>query len=361
MPVVGDGGVRGAQAAQRQAIVPVAAFTVKQATLLQLGGHRVRRAALHAAFVTDALGPLPPEQRQPQQPHAPQLPPPPPPQPLPGGVDTAAANRVALLLRDAWAIRWENRFKEALWRLSIDAARHPGNGIMRRAAAGGSAATTQAVGATQHAAQQQPQGQQQGPQQGPQCHCRSGACSNAHHYHTCAVAAAVYGAIGEALPGQPQVLRHHIWLAEPPLPLLHKDLWLVVCMAALTAMEHGRKRLVSLHFRQQHQEPVRQTHITDFFQPFVDPAGPATSTSPATHTATMAPQQTGGRRQRRPSHVDIATDSAVMQFWMCLHNFADVGLRVQTRRRRQQWLRDVPADHPLLAITAGCLVVNGGP
>jgi hypothetical protein len=320
-----------------------------------MGDLRARRAALHAAFVTDAFVPqvpLPAVQQQAQQPHAPQQAPQhmaPAPQ-LPTAA--AAADRVALLLREAWAVRWENRFKEALWRLSINAARHLGNGVMRHAtaaaAAGGGAATVQAGGPAQPVVASQPQQQQAQQQEQPQCHCRAGACSNAHHYHTCAVAAAVYDAISGALPGNPVVLRHHIWLAEPPVPLLHKDLWLVVCMAALTAMEYGRKRLVRLHFQQQ-QQPVRQTHITDFFQPFLHPP------------AAPAPLQAGGQGQRRPSHVEIAADSAVVQFWMCLHNFADVGLRVQTRRRRQQWLRDVPADHPLLAVSNGCLIVNGGP
>lgn len=132
------------------------------------------------------------------------------------------------------------------------------------------------------------------------------------------------------------------------MPVLHKDLWLVVCMAALTAMEHGRKQLVRLHFQHQ-QEPVRQSRITDFFQPFVQPP------------AAPSPLQAGSAQQRRPSHVEFAAESAVVQFWMCLHNFADVGLRVQAKQRRQRWLRDVPADHPLLAVSNGRLIVNGGP
>jgi hypothetical protein len=117
--------------------------TVIQIKSNQMGDLCARRAALHAALVTDALVaqvPLPAVLQQAQQPHGPQQAPqhtPPTPQ-LP--TPAAAADRVALLLREAWAVRWENRCKEALWRLSIDAARHPGNGVMRRAASPAAAA-----------------------------------------------------------------------------------------------------------------------------------------------------------------------------------------------------------------------------
>jgi hypothetical protein len=153
--------------------------------------------------------------------------------------------------------------------------------------------------------------------------------------------------------------RRHIWLAEPPLPAVHPDLWLVICMAALTAMEHGRRRLCALHLqrrpappaaRERHgqQQPLRQLRITDF-------TGAVVGTTPATAAAPVPPPP--------PSPLEVATAAACTEFWACLQSFAAVGLRAQSARTRRRWMAGVPDDHPILRIDAAtsALSVVGGP
>jgi hypothetical protein len=262
---------------------------------------------------------------------------------------------VLLLLARAWSIRWENRFKEALWLLSVNAGRHLGN----------SATRPQPAPQQQQQQQQQqldgtqPDGEQPAPLGRGVCACGAGACSRVHHYHQCAVAAAVVAAIQAALPAAcPPLQRRHIWLAEPPLPAVHPDLWLVISMAALTAMEHGRRRLCALHLQRRpapppaplggdgQQAPMRQLRITDFT---VAGAGP----TPVTVAARPPP----------PTPVEVAAAAACTEFWACLQSFAALGLRAQSARYRRRWVADVPDDHPLLRVDAATssLTVVGGP
>lgn len=159
-------------------------------------------------------------------------------------------------------------------------------------------------------------------------------------------------AIQTHVPACPPLQRKHIWLAEPPTSEVHPDMWLVVCMAALTAMDYGRKRMHMLHMQRNEQNVqqvrVRQTQITDFFEALSPPL-------PTTQQQIQPPPP--------PTPLQAASASAVTQFWMCLHNFAQIGLKVQSNGVRSRWQRDISANHPLLSFDAGNgrLVVNGGP
>ena len=281
------------QQQQQQAAVPphIAAdgLTVSEAYNMQLQPIREERMQRQAAYVAEALNgadvaELTPLLQAPQQ----------------------AALHLQGMLANAWSIRWENSHKETLWRLSINACHHIGNG------------------ATQHTQQQQTY----------QCHCAAATpCSRAHHYHECEVAAAVFSAIQAAIPGCPPLQRHHIWLAHPPVQRMHKEIWLVVCMAALECIEHGRKYLVREHRRRQEQQRSRQqggmqqTQLTDFYSLLTPPP------------AQLTPAQ-------------VAAESAVTQFWRTLENFACIALSTQSSDREERWKRQIQQDHPLLALTA---------
>ena len=163
--------------------VPLSRASVKLLTLLQLDALSVRRADLHAAYVAEALGP--------------------------GAAATEAtlAFRVVTLPR-LWRVRWENVHKEVLWRLAVDGVPLLGNCH---------------VG-----------------QQPAACVCGFdvGASPRLHHFWACPIAAAVVAAVGSA--GGAAVTRASLWLAVCPAGLL-QPVWDVVCLAALSAMEHGRR------------------------------------------------------------------------------------------------------------------------
>lgn len=155
-------------------------------------------------------------------------------------------------------------------------------------------------------------------------------------------------------------------------------MWLVVCLAALTAMENGRKRLVLAHARREEQrrlDPLRQTRITDFAMPpsqlsaaedVASPAGAEAEARAATQAAAGAAGASEVAASRQgprslPTPVEVAGAAAVAEFWRCLHHFADIGWQVQPKRVRERWQRQVAADHPLLALQNDKLSVTGGP
>ena len=60
-------------------------------------------------------------------------------------------------------------------------------------------------------------------------------------------------------PGEPALGREAVWLLQPPLRpggqqqprRLHGGVWTVVCLAALTAMDSGRRALVAMHLERE--------------------------------------------------------------------------------------------------------------
>ena len=272
--------------------------SVRHLTELQLGVVHVQRFHRHKEYACEAL-----------------------PQNQPPPSDEHAAGRVRLLLSRAWDIRWENRFKEVLWRITVDGGRHLGNQFLREKNA-----------------------------RPTRCFCQQDDCSRRHHYHECAVAQAVHNEIQRVIPDCPELQCHHIWLAVMPMPDLHADIWLVVCMAALTAIEYGRQRLASLSLNQRAtagQDSLRQTLITDFFDH--DESTPPTVTQ--SHTSTP---------------LESASAAAATQFWAVLHNFACIGFDIQKKHTQRQWQREIPSTHPILGLVTSTdgdcrFVVQGGP
>jgi hypothetical protein len=117
------------------------------------------------------------------------------------------------IFRKLWALPWDNNRKEVYWRLTLDAL---------------------PTAARMH-------------QQGEACNCGVRTPGRAHHFWDCPVAVAVRSEIERGLNhggGQYSLDRHHVWLCVPPgRPGLHEGVWQVVCLAAILAMDKGRKLL----------------------------------------------------------------------------------------------------------------------
>jgi exonuclease III len=128
----------------------------------------------------------------------------------------AKAGGTAAQLRAAfprlWRLPWENAAKEPFWRLVYNA--HP-------------------TAARQH--------------RPDPCPCGAPVPDRCHHYWACPVAQAVQTAINACLaaatPAAPPVQKHQIWLALAP-PGVHRGVWDVVCLAAVRAMDKGRRALI---------------------------------------------------------------------------------------------------------------------
>lgn len=218
---------------------------------------------------------------------------------VPGGDTAANYQRLRQLLQEVWQLRWENRFKSALWQLAVDGVRHPHNGPMERRAADAAAPA---------------------PRRTYTCGCGGGACSRLHHFWQCPVAQAVVSEMRLALPGQPHLTREHVWLAIPPSLApgreMHGHVWLVACMAALTAIESGRKYMAKQLFEQRARAAMGTRDIRDFM-PGVE-----------------SPAQRVARAARR-------------QFWANVTNFASKGVHGAGMRR---WAAGIPSDHPFLGV-----------
>ena len=126
-------------------------------------------------------------------------------------------------LKRLWRLPWENCRKEPFWRLIYDAF---------------------PTAARMHLPDP--------------CICGGAPADRQHHFWDCPVARSVVGAISAALHGQPAATaaaaaggappalpQRSIWLAAPP-PAVHEGVWSVVCLAAVEAMDHGRRRMYAM-------------------------------------------------------------------------------------------------------------------
>ena len=135
---------------------------------------------------------------------------------LPADAASPPTDELRALLKRLWRVRWENARKEPFWRLIYNAV---------------------------------PTAARMGDATSP-CLCGGPApADRAHHFWGCHIAQAVVGAISVAastaqpLPGP--LPRAAVWLARSP-PQVHRGVWDVVCLAAVAAMDHGRKRMFAL-------------------------------------------------------------------------------------------------------------------
>ena len=122
--------------------------------------------------------------------------------------DDAGADAVLLMLARLWKLRWDNAQFEVYLRLAL-------NGLPV-------------------AARMRPSGRP--------CLCGARLPDRRHHYWECPVAKAVLGCISHQLGASAQLTPNNVWLGYPPLGV-HAGVWDVVCLAAIVAMDSGRRRL----------------------------------------------------------------------------------------------------------------------
>jgi hypothetical protein len=197
-----------------------------------------------------------------------------------GAVDDARLRSLQDLLALIWRrVKWCNSRKQLYWQMVVD-----GLPTAARRNTGGTCYCTTA---------------------GHQCPDRT------HHFWCCPAAAAVVAELCKCL-GVAQLQRKHVWLMELPEQMLQvqlaasgsvrravKEVWMVVCLAALQAMWVTAKKIMGPNIR-----------------------------------ASLAAQPRG-------LHA-VVVDSAVAQFWELLHEFA------QSSIVPGSWRRLLPANTPFL-------------
>ena len=261
----------------RTSRVPVAKLTIRAGTALQMGEVWRLRAEAHAGFVAAATGAV---------------------------VSDVTPRHLAALrgaLGRAWAIKWENQHKEVLWRMTVQGVR----------------------GVAAHGV----------PTTHP-CPCGglpAGACAAEamqHHFWSCPVAAAVVGELQRGLgagegglgPGEPALGREAVWLLQPPLRpggqqqprRLHGGVWTVVCLAALTAMDSGRRALVAMHLER--EEARRREGL--------GPGGGGGGRQQSLWEAWGLPRPA---LAALPPLAPVAAAKARARFWELLGDFAELG------------------------------------
>lgn len=169
-------------------------------------------------------------------------------------------------LRRLWSLRWENEHKEAFWRLTQDG--FPGFSMHRAQRRGPNVALCP-------------------------CGVPMSDGDRCHHFWDCAVARELRYELEACLGAT--VLRAQIWLLELP-PDTHQAVWDVVGLAAITALEHGRRALYRCR----------------------------------------------GEMQDRAAAVAHAIVLTKAEFWARLTNYATLGIPPRN------W-REVPVGHPFLA------------
>lgn len=126
-----------------------------------------------------------------------------------------------------WSLPWDNSYKQPLWQLALDCF-----AMFGHARYGGTAT---------------------------RCLCNTGHVSRAHAFWDCPVAEAVLAELQQALPaGAPLLTRQNLWLLQPPACMQDKP-WYVVALAAITAMDRGKRTLTALYLtsqKQQRQQPA---------------------------------------------------------------------------------------------------------
>ena len=237
-------------------VVRLRDLTVKLATTLQLRPTREARRAAHMQFVREALGPNVPDV-------------------------SIELHLLADSLRRVWyTVKWENLNKEAWWRLTVDGIPLLGNSHMR-----GAPRTECGCGAYSAAT--------------PNCTPRQ------HHFWRCPVAQSVVGEVsGRA---GVQITRAHLWLLECP-DGFQQCVWDVIALAAISAMEVGRRYILS------------------------------------------ARRRVGG--ECPGALCDQAQRRAIPDFWSRLHGLAMLGVP------RRGW-DSVGSHHPILRVVEGRLVCVG--
>ena len=231
-----------------------------------------------------------------------------------------------------WRLPWENGRKEVFWRLVYDAL--PTAARMHR--------------------------------DGP-CLCgASGPRPDRHHHFwacpvACAVVATVHAALTAAAPADappPPLVPADIWLARPP-PGVRAGAWGVVCLAAVEAMDRGRRSLAAEVLRRRGAPPAqpagpRFTQLTlDGFlhQPASRPAAGAASSGGGTQDPPPPPLEPAAPGPAAPqpaaTPLEAARRAALQSFWSLLADFEALGCAPAS------WVDSLGPAHPFFFSTGG--------
>ena len=210
---------------------------------------------------------------------------------------TKKSTGLAGTLSSAWHLEWENAEKEVLWRMTVDGV------------AGGNSRVTFKC---------------------PGCPGSDLGEARGHVFWQCPVAAAVRSTIEAALLPRTQVVcRSSIWLCQAP-KAVHAGVWQVVCMAAVSAMHHGRRQLWRLV-----KEAEKRRDAT---------AAAAAAAAARRQQRTLLELWHIKQQISLPALVAQAARYAVSDFWGRLASFAALG------QAPRSWLAQVGASHPFLSM-----------
>jgi hypothetical protein len=169
----------------------------------------------------------------------------------------------------------------------------------------------------------------------PTCPCMAAADLRVHCFWECPLASAVVSEVRRCLPPEAGALtRRQLWLATPPTGV-HSRVWLLVCLAAFSAMHHG----------------LRQAWRLRLSAPDPAPAAPGPVLRQVTiQEALGLPPPPAAAPAAAPRSVPaLAADLAVVRFWWVLDDMvhgADPSLLPTM----------LSEDHPFIGMRA-----DGGP
>ena len=229
------------------------------------------------------------------------------------GVLCRGAALVARAARAAWREqrRWSHGYKEVVWRFWADAL---------------------PTAARMH-------------KDDDTCVCGAVRPGRAHHFCDCPVAAAVLAELRAAVPG---VRASHVWLMLTP-PGLHAGLWRVICVAAINAMDAGRREACKRQGQRARDDARRRRRLAPGQLMITDLLAPAARAASGGEGSRNPPDVTAARR--RQELVQQVALRAVARFWELLAEFAAAGAV------SREMLATAPAAHPILRSGGAHLVV----
>jgi hypothetical protein len=143
-----------------------------------------------------------------------------------------------------------------------------------------------------------------------------------------------------ALPANTQIKCADLWLLRPPgAGALHAEIWALVCMVALEAMDYGRRAMWAMHLQGRESAArvgLEWHQITDFY--------------PIDYISTReGPREAGAEP---PGVIQRASRKAAAMFWCLLQDFVSMTSEFVPSK----WMVVNP-DHPYMGVvrTAGSL------
>jgi hypothetical protein len=236
--------------------------------------------------------------------------PPPPPPVFPSAA--AAVDHLTSLWAPLWRLPWENHNKEVFWRMALQGVRGAGgHDIVPSGPC--------------------PCGQRYPPASSMPATQRA-SWLREHSFWHCPVAQAVMLELARVLHASGCLPAHglqaaHVWLCSIPHPSLSASVWKVVCLAALSAVDYGRRRMWALHLAASHNP---HTH-------------------PGLRQLTMFEAWDIPEPHPHLTPVQRASQAAVASFWRSLHSFVHFH-KTPSAHGRPLWPspEHLRASHPFL-------------